>query len=142
MPDEKRIYLMTKLALFEEQHKEQLEGVQGYFRGDYIGRLMIKNGLRITLAFLLGLAGWGLYNAETLIVDITQIDVKALGARILFLYAVVLSVFLVLTYAIQTLRYARAKQDLYQYRELLKQLEKAYREDDEAKSDARRRRTV
>lgn len=142
MPDEKRIYLMTQLALFEEQHKEQLEGVRGYFRGDYIGRHMIKNGIRITLAFLLGLAGWGLYNAETLIVDITEIDVMALGARILFLYAAVLCGFLVLTYAIQALRYARAKQDLYRYQELLKKLEKAYREEDEAKGVARRRRTV
>lgn len=142
MPDEKRIYLMTQLALFEEQHREQLDGVQGYFRSDYIGRHLIKNGLRITLAFLLGLAGWGLYHAETLIVDITKIDVMALGARILFLYAVVLCIFLVITYAIYALRYSRAVEDLYEYQELLKQLEKTYREEEESRRNDRRRRTV
>lgn len=130
MINEKRIYLMTRLAVFEKHHKDQLAGVQTYFRSDYIGRQMFKNGLRITLAFLLVLAGWGLYHAETLLVDITKIDVTALGARLLFLYAAVMCAFLVLTYIIQTIRYARAQRDLNQYRELLKALEKAYRQED------------
>lgn len=142
MIDEERIYLMTKLALFEERHKAQLDGVNTYFRSDYIGRHMIKNGLRVTLAFMLMLAGWGLYNAETLIVDITKIDVTALGARILFLYAAVLCVFLVLTYAIQAVRYSRAREDLYEYQELLKKLEKVYRREDAQRMGAGRRDRV
>lgn len=139
MPDEKRIYLMIQLALFEKHHKKQLDGARMYFRSDYIGRYMIKTALRVTLAFLLVLAGWGLYHAETLIVDITAIDVTALGARILFLYAVTVCVFLVLTYAIQAIRYARAQQDLYEYQELLKQLERAYEREDLARMNVRRR---
>lgn len=142
MTDEKRIYLMTKLALFEKSHKEQLKGVNTYFRSDYIGRHLIKNGLRVTLAFLLLLTGWGLYNAETLIVDLTKIDVAALGARILFSYAAMMSFLLVLTYAIYAVRYSRARQDLYQYRELLKKLEKAYQEEDAKRINARRRETL
>ena len=142
MLDEKRIYLMTQLALFEEHHKEQLDGVNAYFRGDYIGRHMIKNGLRVTLVFLLILAGWGLYHAETLIVDITQIDVTALGVRILFAYAVTMCAFLVLTYGIQAIRYARARKDLYQYRELLRQLEKVYQQEETEMINARRRRSL
>lgn len=126
MINEKRIYLMTKLAIFEESHKEQLEDVRTCFRSDYIGRHMIKNGFRITIAFILVLLGWGLYHAETLIVDITKIDVMALCARILFYYAVALSVFLVITYAIWRVRYERAKQDLQQYREMLHELERMY----------------
>lgn len=126
MIHEQRIYQMTKLAIFEKNHKDQLDGARMYFRSDYIGRHMIKNGFRITIAFLLVLAGWGIYNAETLIVDITKIDVQALVSRILFAYAVALSVFLVITYAIYRVRYERARQDLYQYREMLKKLEWIY----------------
>ncbi len=139
MPDEKRIYLMTQIALFEKQHKDQLEGINTYFRGDYIGRHMIKNGIRTTLAFLLVLAGWGLYHAEMLIVDITRIDVAALGARILFFYAAALCVSLVLTYAMQAIRYSRAERDLYHYREMLALLENEYRQEDIQKMNARRR---
>lgn len=42
--NEKRIYQMIRLAIFEEHHMEQLEGVRTCFRSDYIGRHMIKNG--------------------------------------------------------------------------------------------------
>lgn len=141
MQNEKRVYQMTQLALFEKHHREQLDGVSTYFRSDYIGRQMIKNGLRVTLAFLLVLAGWGMYNAQVLIVDITTIDVMALGARILFLYAASMCVFLLLTYVVQTVRYARAKQDLYVYRQMLKELEQQYHLEDVSKSNTRGRDT-
>ena len=129
--NERRIYLMTRLAIFEESHKEQLQGVRSFFRSDYIGRQMIKNGLRVSAAFLCILAGWGMYHAETLMIDITRIDVWGLGKHILFLYAVWLSFFLVLTYSIQSIRYVRALKDLEEYREMLTQLEQEYDREDQ-----------
>lgn len=131
--NEKRIYLMTRLAIFEEHHKEQLSGVRTYFRSDYIGRHMIRNGLRVTVAFFCILAGWGMYHAETLLLDITQIDIWASGKQILFLYAVWLSAFLVLTYSIQSIRYIRALKDLEEYKEMLNQLESEYTKEDRKK---------
>ena len=129
--NERRIYLMTRLAIFEESHKEQLQGVRSFFRSDYIGRQMIKNGLRVSAAFLCILAGWGMYHAETLMIDITRIDVWGMWKRILFLYAVWLSFFLVLTYSIQSIRYVRALKDLEEYREMLTQLEQEYDREDQ-----------
>lgn len=131
MIHEQRIYEMTRLAIFEKNHRDQLDGVRMYFRSDYIGRHMIKNGFRITIAFLLVLVGWGLYNSETLIVDITKIDVQALVASILFAYAVALSVFLVITYAVYRVRYERARQDLCEYQERLKKVEFLYKKEEE-----------
>lgn len=130
MIHEQRVYEMSRLAIFEKNHKDQLDGIRMYFRSDYIGRHLIKNGFRITLAFLLVLAGWGLYHAETLIVDITKIDVQSMVSHILFAYAVVLSVFLVLTYAIYSVRYERARQDLHQYQEMLKKVSFLYEQED------------
>lgn len=137
MRSEECIYQMTRLAIFEKQHEEQLQSVQTFFRSDYIGRHMIKNGFRITLAYLLALAGWGIYHSETLIVDIARIDIMNLVSQILFGYAVVLSIFLVITYAIQRVRYERAKEDLYQYQEMLRRLEELYEQEDEENSRLR-----
>ena len=53
-----RIYQMIRLAIFEEHHMEQLEGVRTCFRSDYIGRHMIKNGLRVTCSTFLVHPGW------------------------------------------------------------------------------------
>lgn len=133
--NEKRIYLMTKLAIFEEHHKEQLNGVRTFFRSDYIGRHMIRNGLRVTAAFLCILAGWGMYHAETLLLDISKIDIWAFGKQILFLYAVWLCAFLVLTYSIQSVRYVRALKDLDEYREMLTKLENEYAKEDRRKQN-------
>ena len=133
--NEKRIYLMTRLAIFEEHHREQLQGVRTCFRSDYIGRHMIKNGLRVTAAFLCILAGWGMYHAETLMLDITRIDVWMLGKQILFLYAVWLSFFLVLTYGIHSIRYMRARKDLEQYQSMLARLEQEYDREDRRKGE-------
>lgn len=124
--NEKRIYLMTRLAIFEESHKEQLQSVRTFFRSDYIGRHMIKNGLRVTAAFLCILAGWGMYHAETIMLDITKMDIWSIGKHLLFLYAVWLMFFLVLTYSIQSIRYVRALKDLEEYRDMLTKLEQEY----------------
>ena len=130
--NEEKIYLMSRLAIFESQHREQLSNVQTCFRSDYIGRHMIKNGLRVTVAYLLILAGWGLYHAETLVVDITKVDIPLLAGRIIFLYAVMLAFFLVLTYSIQNIRYIRARKDLEEYRRLLDALDELYEREEQA----------
>lgn len=130
---EKRIYYMTKLAIFEEHHREQLQGVRTCFRSDYIGRSMVKNGVRVTAAYLLLLMGWGLYHAEMLVVDISRVDFPVLAARVMFLYAVMLAVFLVMTYSIESVRYARARKDLEEYRSMLKILEQCYEEEEKGR---------
>ena len=96
---------------------------------------MIRNGLRVTAAFLCILAGWGMYHAETLLLDITKIDIWAFGKQILFLYAVWLCAFLVLTYSIQSIRYVRALKDLEEYREMLTKLENEYAKEDRRKQN-------
>ena len=118
--NEKRIYLMIRLAIFEEHHREQLQGVRTCFRSDYIGRHMIKNGLRVTAAFVCILAGWGMYHAETLMLE----------KQILFLYAAWLIFFLVMTYCIHSIRYMRARKDLEQYQSMLTMLEREYNRED------------
>lgn len=142
MLNEQRIYLMTQLAIFEKEHQTQLRGAGDYFRSDYIGGRMIKNGFRVTIAFFLMLAGWGLYNAETLIFDITKMDVRALAVRIVLVYFMLMAVFLLFTYIHQAIRYSRAREDLEHYREMLEQLEQSYREEDERKRIILQRRAV
>ena len=50
--NEKRIYQMIRLAIFEEHHMEQLEGVRTCFRSDYIGR-HISGIMSVPSGFLL-----------------------------------------------------------------------------------------
>ena len=54
--NEKRIYLMIRLAIFEEHHREQLQGVRTCFRSDYIGRHMKKRIKSYSCIFMY--SGW------------------------------------------------------------------------------------
>ena len=47
---------MTAIAVYEKRHREELSDTDQWFRGDYIGVRMLKNGCRLTLAFLIGFA--------------------------------------------------------------------------------------
>ena len=71
-----------------------------------------------------------MYHAETLMLDITRIDVWMLGKQILFLYAAWLIFFLVMTYCIHSIRYMRARKDLEQYQSMLTMLEREYNRED------------
>ena len=53
----------------------------------------------------------------------------------MFLYAVWLCAFLVLTYSIQSVRYVRALKDLDEYREMLTKLENEYAKEDRRKQN-------
>lgn len=130
MINEKRIKLMTRMAIFESRNEEELYKVKNYFRSDYIGVHMIKNAIRITLVFLLGLLAWGCYNMDKLVKEITSMDIGALVVRIVVVYVVVLVIFSIITYIIYSFQYIRAKEDLEYYQILLEKLEKEYERED------------
>lgn len=130
MVNEKRVKLMTEIAIFEQKNKTELYKVQSYFRSDYIGAHLIKNGIRITVAFIIGLLAWVCLNMDTLVKDITNMDIGAFVFRILFAYLIVLCIFLVITYAIFAVRYSASRAELEKYQYLLRKLEKEYENED------------
>lgn len=134
MINEKRVKLMTKMAVFEVKNDSELYKVQTYFRSDYIGSHLIKNGFRITVVFLLGLIAWGCYNMEKLVNEITTMDIGALVFRILFAYLIVLCIFLVITYALFAVRYAKAKEGYDYYQTMVRKLEREYEKEESVKA--------
>lgn len=130
--NEKRVYQMCRLAIFEEEHKDQLDGARGHFRSDYIGKHMIRSALRTTAAYLLILAGWGLFHFDQLTLKISEVDLKLLGTGILSGYIGLMGTMLFLTYVIWSRRYADAEKHLIYYQKSLKKLNTLYEEEDEA----------
>ena len=74
MVDEKKIKLMTDIALDESKryHDEISEG--GFFRGDYIRSHVISAVWNVTIAYLLVLVLIVLYRADDLLIHITKIS--------------------------------------------------------------------
>lgn len=105
---------------------KQLQDAESYFRGDYIGIRLIKNFFRMTAAFLLGAGLWILANLDYVVERLGVLDVAGIGWKLLAAWAVLEAVYLLLTYLVSTLRYARCEKEREEYGQLLLSLEREY----------------
>lgn len=126
MIHEKRVGIMTKLAIYEKHNRTELEQAGSYYRSDFISSYLLKNGLRVTAAFLIGLLGWGCYQFNDIINNLNNIDFMAMGIKILIAYAVILAVYLLITYIVYTLRFYHAGKQQQEYRLMLDKLMREY----------------
>ena len=94
MISKRRVRLMTRLAICEKEKGKQLQDVESYFRGDYIGIRLIKNFFRMTAAFLLGAGLWILANLDYVVERLGVLDVAGIGWKLLAAWAVLEAVYL------------------------------------------------
>jgi hypothetical protein len=117
--NEKRIILMTRLAAFEQKHKRQLQEAGGYYRSDYIGIQLLKNFFRMTVVYLICLIFWCCYHLEELMEKLNTMDLKGTIRGIVIVYVLLMSVYLLITYVIGTLRFYRSTKIRQTYRNML-----------------------
>ena len=127
MLNEDRIALMTKMAAYEASQGKRDISVSGFFRGDYISFGVLKSALCATIGFGLVIAMYVLYDIEGFLTDFYKMDVAAFVKDIAVKYAVVLVIYLLISYVVYAYRYSKAKKHLKKYLSELKQLEEMYR---------------
>lgn len=127
MLNEERIRSMTKLARYDEGPGKEALRIQGMYRSDYIGMALIKNFFSVTIGYALVLALIGVYYFEYLMEELHHLNLPVLIAEILLGYAIVLVVYMVITYIICSVRYERTKKSVHSYNQELGKLEKQYR---------------
>ncbi|MBQ3061141.1 MAG: hypothetical protein IJD02_01735 [Lachnospiraceae bacterium] len=132
MINNSKVKLMTKLAVYEKKHKEDIE-ISKYSKSDYVRLNLIKNVLSVTVAYILVLVIVGLYQIEYLIANAVTLDYKSLGVRILGFYAISVIVFVLAGLLISSQRYSKAIKRLNKYLKRLKILKKYYDEQEEKK---------
>jgi len=132
MINNSKVKLMTKLAVYEKKHKDDIE-ISKYSKSDYVRLNLIKNVLSVTVAYILVLVIVGLYQIEYLIANAVTLDYKSLGVRILGFYAISVIVFVLAGLLISSQRYSKAIKRLNKYLKRLKILKKYYDEQEEKK---------
>jgi len=136
--NEKRIRMMTKLADFEQRNREDLYRAENYYRSDYIGIQLLKNLIRITLAYVTGAGLWACSHMDSLMKKLNTMDIRGTGVKLLIAYGVTAALFLLLTYVICTVRFYRSEKRLQTYRNMLEHLLLEYdREEPEKRRSSR-----
>jgi len=138
MMNANRVRIMTAIAAYEDKHKEELSDSGKWFRGDYIGLRMLKNGFRLTVAYLICLAFYCLIHFEEVMNLLNTMQIAGFAISIAVTYGVSLVLYLIATYLVYSVRYYLAEKRRGNYYRLIDRLEMEYQR--EKNSPVRRRR--
>ena len=129
MLNEKKIRLMTKLALYEKNDGKESSKARKWFRADYISREMLVSFICATIAFVLIFFLYAVYNLEPLLTAIYSRDIFSFVRRFLFAYILFLAAFLLITGLVYSYRFNRARRRLRAYYRGLRKLSQMYGDD-------------
>jgi uncharacterized membrane protein YbhN (UPF0104 family) len=126
MVNEERVILMTKLASYERGPGKKNVAISSYFRGDYIGFQILKSIIYATIAFGIVIGVYLFYHFEDLMLDVYQMDLMQIVQDVLRYYLIVIGVYSVLSYAIYSYRFHKARKSLKNYYHNLRKLTQMY----------------
>ncbi|MBQ8245884.1 MAG: hypothetical protein IJZ42_02025 [Lachnospiraceae bacterium] len=126
MISEQRVKLMTRLAAYEQKEGQKNEEIGSYFRDDYISFQLLKSIIYATVAFLLIVGLFVLYDSELFMSDIYKIDILEYAKKLLIYYLGFTGVYVLISYIVYAIRYRKAKKRLRVYFNNLKRLQILY----------------
>lgn len=129
MLNNRKIRLMTKLAVYEAKEGKEDIHLSKYYKTDYVRYQVLKSIISATVGYLLILMLVFLYRMEYLIKNAVTLDYKSLGMIILGIYIIIITIYGFGSIVGYSRKYDASRKKLARYFKLLKKLEKLYKED-------------
>lgn len=136
MLNNRKVRLMTKLAIYEKEDGKEDIRLGKYYRLDYVRYQMLKTLVAVTFGYLILVFLTILYNAEYLIAEAVKLDYAAIGRTMLGIYLMLVLVFVGLAGIGYTVKYNRSRKKLAKYYQMLKRLRMIYKEEKDPASVA------
>lgn len=131
MLNNRKIRLMTKLAIYEEKEGKEDIRMSKYYKSDYVRYHMLKNIVSVTVAYILILAMIISYNLEIIIRDAVNLDYKKYGVYALGFYILILTIYITGSIIGYSIKYDKSRKKLGKYYKLLRKLTKMYEEENQ-----------
>lgn len=122
MLNEKKIALMTKMAIYEQGEGKKSLPMSKYYRSDYISLRIINTTIVVTIAYFLIIAMGVLVNVEKILDELVSMDLLKIGKYMLVGYLVVIVLNVAMTYFIYKHRFKKYRKGLNAYNGNLKKL--------------------
>ncbi len=129
MLNNKKIRIMTKLALYEQKEGKEDIRMGKYYKTDYVRLQVLKTVVSVTVGYLLVLFMIGLYKAEFIISKLVTFDLVRIGQYILGFYIIIMTVFVTGSIIGYSMRYDNSRKNLSKYYKSLKKLSNFYQEE-------------
>lgn len=129
MYSQERIRLMTQAALYETKEARRDLYINGFTRSDYLSFYMFKTVICVTAAYLCLGVMLGVYWIEEGLAFLQNVSIPLLLISALLIYVIVLFVFIIIALIVYSYRYERAQKSVKRHLQVLKALERLYREE-------------
>ena len=129
MLNNRKIRLMTKLAIYEEKEGKEDIKMSKYYKSDYVRYHMLKNIVSVTVAYILILVMIIVYNLELIVRDAVNLDYKRYGVYALGFYVLILSIYITGSIIGYSMKYDSSRKKLGRYYKMLRKLSRMYEEE-------------
>lgn len=126
MLNENKVKMMTKMAIYEKNEGRRMLKTARYFKSDYIAFGILKTLITTSIAYIIMLIMYVLYNMESIIKDINKIDYTEVGTNLIIGYVAMIAVFSAIAFVIYGKQYDNSRNGLKRYFSRLNKLERFY----------------
>ncbi len=130
MVNNRKIRLMTRLAMYEEGEGKEDIRLGNFFRRDFIRLQLFKNIIAVTVGYMFLVLLYIGYKLEFIISEAVNLDYLAMGRKLLALYLVILVVYVAASIVFGILYYNASRKKLAKYFRMLRLMRSFYREED------------
>ena len=130
MLNNRKVRLMTRLAMYEQEEGKEDIRLSKYFQTDYVRLQMLRTIVSVTLGYLLVLVILLVYHSEYLIRDAVILDYRGMLVRYAGIYRMLITVYISLSTIGYMIKYRMSRKKLAKYFRMLRRLRSLYREED------------
>lgn len=134
MLNNKKIRVMTKLALYEKKEGKEDIRLSKYYKNDYVRLEILKTIVNVTVGYALILLMIGIYKAEYIISKAVSLDFIRIGQYILGFYIIIMSIYVIGSIIGYSIKYDKSRKTLSKYFKSLKRLSSIYKEEENISS--------
>lgn len=129
MVNNRKVRLMTRLAIYEENEGKEDIRLSKYYRADYIRLNVLRSIVAVTVGYLLIVLIIAVYNSEYLIREAVTLDYRSILVRFAGTYILILTVYIALCMIGYLVKYSNSRKKLTKYFRMLRRLRSIYREE-------------
>ena len=126
MLNENKVKMMTKMAIYEKNEGRRMLKTARYFKSDYIAFGILKTLITTSIAYIIMLIMYVLYNMESIIRDINKLDYTEVGTNLIIGYVAMIVVFSAIALVVYGKQYDNSRNGLKRYFSRLNKLERFY----------------
>lgn len=130
MLNNRKVRLMTQLAIYEKRTGKEDFKLAKYYKSDYARLQVLKTAVMVTIAYIAVIAMVVMYKLEFLFENALDLDYKAIGLKILGIYIGIMSFYLICVLLGYSFKYDISRKKLGKYYRMLWKLKDIYREED------------